>query len=195
MPGKSPEEDYILKISERARTLKDGIEIYVFKVCEVLKSLHEKCKGRKSGSLPEALKNSLTKHFRDIFWSLKLHLLFHGVPWPYAALEDIGAWESVSLSADQMKATPDEKNVIDPGSKILEIVSRHFLMLSNIYTEQIYLREEAVYLHSWTKTPPYLNTASPREKFYETPTSKKCFRLMQYLDTELNTSQRQTVFL
>ena len=172
MPGKSPEEDYILKISERARTLKDGIEIYVFKVCEVLKSLREKCKGRKSGSLLEALKNSLTKHFRDIFWSLKLHLLFHGVPWPYAALEDIGAWESVSLSADQMKATPDEKNVIDPGSKILEIVSRHFLMLSNIYTEQIYLREEAVYLHSWTKTPPYLNTASPREKFYETPTSK-----------------------
>ena len=99
-------------------------------------------------------------------------MLFHGVPWPYVALEDIGAWELVSLSEDQMQATPDEKNVIDPGSKILEIVSRHFLMLSNIYTEQIYLREEAVYLRSWTKTPPYLNTASPREKFYETPTSK-----------------------
>ena len=172
MPGNSPEEGYILEILERARTLKDGIKQYVSKVCKVLKSLHENCKERKSGSLPEPLKNSLTKHFRDIFWSLKLHLLFHGVPWPYAALKDIGAWELVSLSEDQMQATPDEKSVIDPGSKILEIVSRHFLMLSNIYTEQIYLREEAVYLHNWTETPPYLNTASPREKFYETPTSK-----------------------
>lgn len=81
MPGKSPEEDYILKILERAQTLKDGIEIYVSKVCEVLKSLHEKCKGRKSGSLAEALKNSLTKHFRDIFWSLNFtccFMVFHG---------------------------------------------------------------------------------------------------------------------
>lgn len=172
MPGKSPEEDYILKILKRAQILEDRIEIYVSKVCEVLKSLHERCERRESGSLPEALKNSLTKHFRDIFWSLKLHLLFHGVPWPYAALEDIGAWELVSLSADQMQATPDEKSVIDPGSKILEIVSRRFLMLSNIYIEQIYLREEVVYLHNWTETPPYLNTVSPREKFYETPTSK-----------------------
>ena len=72
MPGESPEEDYILKILERAQTLKDGIEIYVSKVCKVLKSLHERCERRESGSLPEALKNSLTKHFRDIFWSLKL---------------------------------------------------------------------------------------------------------------------------
>ena len=47
-----------------------------------------------------------------------------------------------------MKAKLDEKSVIDPGSKILEIVSRHFRMLSNIYTEQVYLGEEVVYLHS-----------------------------------------------
>ena len=119
---------------------------YVSKVCEVLKLLQKKCKERESGSLPNALKNSLREHFWDIFWSLKLHLLFHGAP--DADLKKMGVWELVSLSADEMKAKPDEKSVIDPGSKILEIVSRHFRMLSNIYTEQVYLGEEVVYLHN-----------------------------------------------
>ena len=148
MAEQTPEEKYIQAISKRTKILKNGMCRYVSKVCEVLKLLQKKCKERESGSLPDALKNSLREHFRDIFWSLKLHLLFHGVPWPYADLKDIGAWELVSLSEDQMQATPDEKSVIDPGSKILEIVSRHFRMLSNIYTEQVYLGEEVVYLHS-----------------------------------------------
>ena len=73
-------------------------------------------------------------------------MLFHGAP--DADLKKMGVWELVSLSADEMKTKPDEKSVIDPGSKILEIVSRHFRMLSNIYTEQVYLGEEVVYLHS-----------------------------------------------
>ena len=115
---------------------------YVSKVCEVLELLQEKCKERESGSLSDALKNSLTEHFRDIFQSLKLHLLFHGAS--DADLKRMGVWELVSLSADEMEAKPDEKSVIDPGSKILEIVSWHFCMFSNIYTEQVYLREEAL---------------------------------------------------
>lgn len=100
MFGKLLEEDYILKILERVWILKDGIEIYVFKVCEVLKFLYEKCKGRKSGFLLEVLKNLLIKYFRDIFWSLKFYLLFYGVLWLYVVLEDIGVWELVFLLVD-----------------------------------------------------------------------------------------------
>ena len=61
MATSTPEGEYIKAILKRNKKLKNGIRRYVSKVCKVLEKLQEKF-----GSLPEE-KNSLAKHFRDIF--------------------------------------------------------------------------------------------------------------------------------
>ena len=80
--------------------------------------------------------------FHSIFWSLKLHFKFHcNATAPSddtiadEKLRDMARWELVCLTTDDMNKDPDEKNVIDPGSKILEIVSRHLRELFNIHAE------------------------------------------------------------
>ena len=95
-------------------------------VCQLLKALDEKCRPRENEELPESFKASLRKHFRDIYWSLKLHLLFHlgvGESNADSELQIVGRLHMVDLTDEEMGELPDQRHAIDPGSKFIEIVS------------------------------------------------------------------------
>ena len=175
-------KSYIHEVSKTIRNLRKRIRKNVVQVCKLLEMLEEKCRPRECEDLPEDLRNSLRRHFRDIFWSLKLHLVLHAEVQPVAEdqpagedqpdaedqpaaedkpaaedqpdaedkpdaedqpaaedqpdahqmLQKMARWELMGLKDDEIEAAPDEKSIIDPGSKILEIVSRHFRKLFNI---------------------------------------------------------------
>ena len=76
--------------------------------------------------LPEELLERLRRYFRDIYWSLKVHLMFHlGIPDEPQEIDillnEVGAWGG--LTDDEMSKLPDQNLVVDPGSKLLEMVS------------------------------------------------------------------------
>ena len=64
------------------------------------------------------------QHFEDIYWSLKLHLVFHLGP-EAANLEKLEELRVLLGLVDQL---PQREKAIDPWSKLLEIVSK---MLNN----------------------------------------------------------------
>ena len=116
----------VRQIAIRSQRLKGRVEKDVITVCKLLTKLDEKCRSRKNKDLPKSLKTSLKKHFRDIYWSLKLHLLFHlgiGESDADSELEDVGRLHMVSLTDEEMSQLPDQKHAIDPGSQVMEIVS------------------------------------------------------------------------
>lgn len=121
------DEDYkdVRQIAIRSPRLRRRVEKDVIEVCELLKKLDQKCRSRGNKDLPESLA-SLKKHFRDIYWSLKLHLLFHlgiGESKADAELKKVGRLHMVGLTDEEMTQHPQQKHAIDPGSKIIEIVS------------------------------------------------------------------------
>ncbi|MCG8406888.1 MAG: hypothetical protein MI923_16950 [Phycisphaerales bacterium] len=83
---------------------------------QLLWSLLAKCNGRPK-SLPEKIK----QHFKDIYWSLRLHLEFHfgGDAVDLENLRKVG--EYLELDTGRQ---PGVECAIDPGSKLLEIVSK-----------------------------------------------------------------------
>lgn len=97
------------KAEERGR-LKDDVD----RMRDLISLLLEECKKRPN-SLPENLK----QHFKDICLSLKLHMEFHGFGRDAAA--DLLNLRDLGLGADY---TPEIEQAIDPGSKLLEIVSK-----------------------------------------------------------------------
>ncbi len=130
------EEVYIREIAIGSQRLKTRMEKDVVGICKLLKKLDQKCRPRENEDLPEALKASLKRHFRDIYWSLKLHVVFHLGridSEPHSAesnadseLKEIGRLHFVDLTDEEMNVLPDQEHAIDPGSKLMEIVSRHF---------------------------------------------------------------------
>lgn len=123
------------EIAKGSQELKNKLEKYVVKVCELLKKLNKECCPRENEDLPEGLKASLRENFRDIYWSLKLHMLFHlgieseprdGNDNADSKLQEVGRLHMVNLTDEEMSKLPDQKHAIDPGSKLMEIVSRHF---------------------------------------------------------------------
>lgn len=68
--------------------------------------------------------NKVKQHFEDIYWSLKLHLVFH-LGQEAANLEKLEELRVLLGLVDQL---PQREKAIDPWSKLLEIVSK---MLSN----------------------------------------------------------------
>lgn len=74
--------------------------------------------------LSEELSERLRGYFRDIYWSLKVHLMFHlGIANENdEVLRAVGVWGG--LTDEQMNVLPDQNCAIDPGSKLLEMVSR-----------------------------------------------------------------------
>lgn len=118
---------------------------YVLEVYDVLEVIVKEYMERKRNDQTgnPSLISILIEHFTAIFWSLKLHLKFHRDATATSEddaeadkkLKDMARWELVCLTADDMNKDPDEKNIIDPGSKILEIVSRHIRELFNIHAE------------------------------------------------------------
>ena len=140
----SKEGDYLHEIAERSRFLEKNIGKYVIEVCDALDLFVKEYVDMKRNSKRKnpSLDSTLKEHFTAIFWSLKLHLKFHcNATAPSddtpadKKLEDMARWELVCLTADHMNKDPDEKNAIDPGSKILEFVSRHLRELFNIHAE------------------------------------------------------------
>ena len=74
---------------------------------------------------PEDKLMRLRGYFRDIYWSLKMHLLFHSrnadVPQEIDKLHEVGAWGG--LTDEAMNSLPNLEQVVDPGSKLVEMVS------------------------------------------------------------------------
>lgn len=117
-------DDDVRQIARRSQRLRSRVEKDVDKVCQILMTLDEECRHRNSEDLPESLKASLRKHFRDIYWSLKLHLLFHlGESNADSKLQNVGHLHMVALTDEEMSKLPDQKHATDPGSKLMEIVS------------------------------------------------------------------------
>lgn len=110
-------------IAIRSQRLRGRVEEDVLQVCKLLTKLDEKCRSK---DLPETLKITLREHFRDIYWSLKLHLLFHlgiGESNADSKLQTVGRLHMVGLTDEEMSEPPDQEHAIDPGSKFMEIVS------------------------------------------------------------------------
>ena len=109
----------------RSQRLRRRVEKDVNQVCQILTKLDEKCRPRKSEDLPESLKASLREHFRDIYWSLKLHLVFHLGAESNAdsELQNVGRLYMVDLKDEEMSELPDQNHATDPGSNFVEIVS------------------------------------------------------------------------
>lgn len=76
--------------------------------------------------LPAELLERLRGYIRDIYWSLKVHLVFHlGIADELQQIDKVlykvGAWSG--LTNEEMNELPDQDHVIDPGSKLVEMVS------------------------------------------------------------------------
>lgn len=111
---------YIEEIVKGVQGIEDRLEKDVRAMCEVLSPLVEDCKKRvaNEGDMPQRLKRS----FKDIYWSLKLHLKFHlGAAAEISELNTLG--QAIGLTAVERDELPGKECAIDPGSKLLEIVS------------------------------------------------------------------------
>ena len=119
------EVEYLKKrIAQGIKVLGSKIEEDVAQMCEIILIPLTKILGESDFS-KESLER-LRGYFRDIYWSLKVHLMFH---LGYAnVLEEIdellnvvGAWGG--LTNEEMNELPDQNHVVDPGSKLVEMVS------------------------------------------------------------------------
>ena len=88
-------------------------------MCNLLSLLVDDCKIRvpNKGDIPPGLKQS----FIDIYGSLKLHMKFHLYELEVSELRNLG--EKIGLTESELNALPGLECAIDPGSKLLEIVS------------------------------------------------------------------------
>ena len=95
---------------------KDKLKDDVDRMCHLLWRLLKECKKRPK-SLPEKVK----QHFKDIYWSLRLHLVFH-FGRDTVDLENLRkVGEYLELDTGRQ---PGVECAIDPGSKLLVIVSK-----------------------------------------------------------------------
>lgn len=100
-------------------TKKDNFKHDVDGMSQLLLRLLKECneRPRKSSSLPEKIK----QHFKDIYWSLRLHQEFH-FERDAVDLENLRkVGEDLGLDTQRQ---PGVECAIDPGSKLLEIVSK-----------------------------------------------------------------------
>ena len=123
-------DPHITEIVKANENLKDRMEDDVVEMCNLLKALNTRIDVQLREN--EDLREGLKKHFRDIYWSLKLHLVFHlGTDdlahQATAELEEVG--RLVGLTDEEIRLLPDQIHAIDPGSKVLEIVSDIFFLL------------------------------------------------------------------
>ena len=118
-----PTNDEVKNFMEKIKEVyeekeKDDLNDDVVRMRDLLSLLLDRCMAS-ANPLPENVK----QHFRDIYRSLKLHMEFHGFRRDAAAdilnLRKVG--EYLELGADD---APEIECAIDPGSKLLEIVSK-----------------------------------------------------------------------
>ena len=111
---------YIQEIVNGDKAIRRRLEKDVRAMCEMLsqllKDFYQKAPNERD--LAQRLKRSL----KDIYGSLKLHLKFHlGNAVEITELNTLG--EEIGLTIEEQHALPGIECAIDPGSKILEIVS------------------------------------------------------------------------
>ena len=118
-----PTNDEVKNFMEKIKEVyeekeKDDLSDDVVRMCDLLSLLLDRCM-----ESPNPLPENVKQHFRDIYRSLKLHMEFHGFGRDAAAdilnLGEVG--EYLELGADD---APEIECAIDPGSKLLEIVSK-----------------------------------------------------------------------
>ena len=122
----SPTDDKITQFMRKIGKVneaeeRDRLEDDVVRMGDLISFLLKECQ-RRTNFLPE----NLRQHFQDICWSLKLHMEFHGIGRDVAAadllnLRELDEYYDLGLGADY---TPEIEQAIDPGSKLLEIVSK-----------------------------------------------------------------------
>lgn len=118
-PKKEEVKNFMEKIKEvYEEKEKDNLSYDVVRMRDLLSLLLDRCM-----ESPNPLPENVKQHFRDIYRSLKLHMEFHGFGRDAAAdilnLRKVG--EYLELGADD---APEIECAIDPGSKLLEIVSK-----------------------------------------------------------------------
>ena len=123
------ELQYVEEIVKGVDNLRNSLENHVSEMCTLLKSLIEEINKR---GLPEEFKNSLEKHFQDIYWSLKLHVVFHLGRRVHVELQEVGYL--AGLTRDELAKVPDQNSAIDPWSKLVEIVSMTDRITYNFFT-------------------------------------------------------------
>ena len=126
-PTKKEVEDFIKFVlttldHDEEKLIEDVIELCVrvlIPICEVCKDIVEK-----EEIMPERLE-PLKENFTDIYWTLKLHLVFHaGLETANQVTELYELGQLLALPQKKLsKDYPGKKCAIDPGSKLLEIVS------------------------------------------------------------------------
>lgn len=108
---------YIEEIVGGVHNIEKRLEKDVRGMCNLVLDLVLECRARLSNEGYQRLKQS----FKDIYGSLKLHLKFHSRAVEPAELKTLG--EEIGLTAKELNELPNKECVIDPGSKLLEIVS------------------------------------------------------------------------
>ena len=119
----SPTDDevhrYIQEIVRGNEDVTKRLEKDVRAMCAMLSTLVEDVYKK---AAKERDSQRLRRSFKDIYGSLKLHLKFHlGDAAEITELNRLG--QEIGLTKEEQNALPEEKCAIDPGSKILEIVS------------------------------------------------------------------------
>ena len=119
------EVEYITnRIARGIKVLERRMESDVEQMCtRILIPLTKKFGER---DLPAELLERLRGYFRDIYWSLKVHVMFHlGIADELQEIDKllnvVGAWGG--LTNEEMNELPDQDHVIDPGSKLVDMVS------------------------------------------------------------------------
>ena len=119
------EVEYIRnRVAGGIKALKKRIKGDVEEMCKVILIPLAKRYEIKTSSkeLPEGLRG----YFRDIYWSLKVHLVFHlGIADELQnsdkLLNEVGTWGG--LTNEEMVEVPNPNQVVDPGSKLVDMVS------------------------------------------------------------------------
>ena len=115
-------------IADRMKLFRETITQDVNEFLEaILEPLGMKYFMEEEYSLNDELVTKLRGCFKDLYWSLRVHLYLHlkelvMPPDTGRLLEMVGRWGD--LSDDEMKMYIDSNHIIDPASKLLEMVSR-----------------------------------------------------------------------
>lgn len=118
------------EIGRGSITVEERLEGDVTAMCELIETLRKKCEARARGDT--SLKDLMRKHFGDIYWNLKLHVVFHYGTETVKDLEELRkmGYEQGLTPEELDHKFPDEGSwdeyAFDPGSKLVELVSTHF---------------------------------------------------------------------
>ena len=111
---------YIEEIVKGVKGIQNRLENDVRAMCKILSLLLEDYKKRNGNE--GDISQRLTGLFKDIYKSLELHLKFHlGAAVEITELNTLG--QKIGMTPEERDALPGIECAIDPGSKILEIVS------------------------------------------------------------------------